>query len=90
MAEDKSRFRRFVEYLQAPPERVKANYNQSLGVDPLVYGYNTSSGYFQDKKLQEVGDGTGNSAVVACLNVLSTSFAEPSLKVYKKRIGGNG
>ena len=88
MAEDKSRFRRFVEYLQAPPERVKGlNYNQSLGVDPLVYGYNTSSGYFPDKKLQEVGDGTGNSAVVACLNVLSTSFAEPSLKVYKRENG---
>ena len=35
-----------------------------------------------------MGDGLGNSAVVACLNVLATSFAEPMLKSLRKDKNG--
>jgi len=87
MAEDKSFFKRAAEYLQAPPQRLTVKrgpldkYEQVQG---SVWGYNTQSGYFPQKLIDELGDGLGNSAVVACLNVLATSFAEPMLKVYKK------
>lgn len=87
MAEDKSFFKRAAEYLQAPPQRLNLKrgpldkYEQVQG---SVWGYNTQSGYFPQKLIDELGDGLGNSAVVACLNVLATSFAEPMLKVYKK------
>ena len=92
MAENKSRYRRFVEYLQAPSQRElgqKSFINQTnYSLDGQVYGYNSSSGFVPDKLLKEIGDGTGNSAVIACLNVLSTSFAEPRLKVYRE-VGNN-
>ena len=52
-------------------------------------GYNTESGYFDHKKLAELGDGTGNSAVVACLNVLATAFAEPSLLISSRNSEGD-
>jgi len=87
MAEEKSFFKRAAEYLQAPPQRLTVKrgpldkYEQVQG---SVWGYNTQSGYFPQKLIDELGDGLGNSAVVACLNVLATSFAEPMLKVYKK------
>ena len=87
MAEEKSFFKRAAEYLQAPPQRLNLKrgpldkYEQVQG---SVWGYNTQSGYFPQKLIDELGDGLGNSAVVACLNVLATSFAEPMLKVYKK------
>ena len=89
MAEEKKSFyRRTVEYLQAPSERqVKGfNYNQSTNssLDSSVFGYNTASGSIPQKLLEDIGEGTGNSAVVACLNVLATSYAEPQLKIYKK------
>ena len=92
MAEEKKSFyRRAVDYLQAPPERqVKGlNYNQSVNsaLDSAVFGYNTSSGSFPSQLVDDLGEGTGNSAVVACLNVLATSFAEPPLKVYKNNQG---
>ena len=87
----KSFYRRAVDYLQAPPERqVKGfAYNQSTNsaLDSAVFGYNTTSGSIPQKLLEDIGEGTGNSAVVACLNVLATSYAEPQLKVYKKDIG---
>jgi len=92
MAEEKSFYRRAVDYLQAPPERqVKGfAYNQSTNsaLDSAVFGYNTTSGSIPQKLLEDIGEGTGNSAVVACLNVLATSFAEPQLKVYKKESDG--
>ena len=93
MAEEKKSFyRRTVEYLQAPSEReVKGfNYNQSTNssLDSSVFGYNTTSGSIPQKLLEDIGEGTGNSAVVACLNVLATSFAEPQLKIYKKESEG--
>ena len=92
MAEEKKSFyRRAVDYLQAPPERqVKGlNYNQSVNsaLDSAVFGYNTTSGSFPSQLVDDLGEGTGNSAVVACLNVLATSFAEPPLKVYKNNQG---
>lgn len=93
MAEEKKSFyRRTVEYLQAPSERqVKGfNYNQSTNssLDSSVFGYNTTSGSIPQKLLEDIGEGTGNSAVVACLNVLATSYAEPQLKIYKKEAEG--
>ena len=95
MAEDnKSLYRRAVEYLQAPPQRnqnaevKRGPFDKYEQVQNSVWGYNTQSGYFPQKLIDELGDGLGNSAVVACLNVLATSFAEPQLKVYKKQEGG--
>jgi len=91
MAEDKSFYRKAVDYLQRPPQRLEVKrgpldkYEQVQG---SVWGYNTQSGYFPQKLIDDLGDGLGNSAVVACLNVLATSFAEPQLKVYIKNEQG--
>ncbi len=91
MADNKSFYRKAVDYLQAPSQRFEVKrgpldkYEQTQG---SVWGYNTQSGYFPQKLIEELGDGLGNSAVVACLNVLATSFAEPQLKVYKKNDQG--
>ena len=91
MAENKSFYRRAVDYLQRPPQRLDLKrgpldkYEQSQG---SVWGYNTTSGYFPDKLIEEMGDGLGNSAVVACINVLATSFAEAPLKIYQKTENG--
>ena len=85
---EKSFYRRAVDYLQAPSQRFEVKrgpldkYEQTQG---SVWGYNTTSGYFPDKLIEEMGDGIGNSAVVACINVLATSFAEAPLKVYQKQ-----
>jgi HK97 family phage portal protein len=93
MAENKSFYRRTVEYLQKPPQRladgVKRNpLDRYDSIQGSNWGFNTQSGYFPSKLIDEMGDGLGNSAVVACINVLATSFAEPSIKVYKKIDGG--
>ncbi len=93
MAEEKSFYRRAVDYLQAPSQR---GIGETKGspferYDSMLtsnYGYNTQSGHFPQKLIDDMGDGLGNSAVTACLNVLATSFAEPTLKVYKKIDGG--
>jgi len=88
---EKSFYRRAVDYLQAPSQRFEVKrgpldkYEQTQG---SVWGYNTTSGYFPDKLIEEMGDGIGNSAVVACINVLATSFAEAPLKVYQKTENG--
>ena len=89
MAENKSFLQRASEYLNRPSEaslRKMASYNQSLASsrDSSVYGYNTTAGFWETAELKEIGDGTANSAVVACLNVLATSFAEPALQVVKR------
>lgn len=89
MAENKSFLQRATEYLNRPSEaslRKMASYNQSLASsrDSSVYGYNTTAGFWETAELKEIGDGTANSAVVACLNVLATSFAEPQLQVVKR------
>jgi len=98
MAEQKSsRFQRALEFLNRPPERTvnklqneinNLNSKRDINLDPdrvdlngPVYGYNTNAGYFPNTN--DVGDGTGNSAVVACLEVLSTSFSEAQLEVYE-------
>ncbi len=93
MAEEKSFYRRAVDYLQAPSQR---GIGETKGspferYDSMLtsnYGYNTQSGHFPQKLIDDMGDGLGNSAVTACLNVLATSFAEPTLKIYKKIDGG--
>ena len=89
MAENKNFLQRATEYLNRPSEaslRKMANYNQSLSSsrDTSIYGYNTGAGFWETSSLKEIGDGTSNSAVVACLNVLSTSFSEPQLQVVKR------
>ena len=89
MAENKSFLQRASEYLNRPSEaslRKMASYNQSLASsrDSSVFGYNTTAGFWETSELKEIGDGTANSAVVACLNVLATSFAEPQLQVVKR------
>ena len=92
MAEEKSRFRRFVDYLNAPTQRQEqkiSRYNQSTSLDRAVYGYNTDSGYFPASMLDDIGDGSNNSAVVACLNVLATSFAEPRPMIFQDGAEGD-
>jgi len=89
MAEDKSFIARISDYLNRPSEaglRKMASYNQSLSSsrDTSIYGYNSTAGFWETEQLKEIGDGTANSAVVACLNVLATSFAEPQLQVVKR------
>ena len=89
MAENKSFLQRATEYLSKPSEaslRKMAGYNQSASSsrDSSIFGYNTSAGFWETADLKEIGDGTANSAVVACLNVLATSFAEPMLQVVKR------
>ena len=93
MAEEKkSFFRRSIDYLNAPTQRQQqkySRYNQQTSLDRAVYGYNTESGYFPTSLLDDIGDGSSNSAVVACLNVLATSFAEPRPMVFEDTDDGD-
>ena len=97
MAEDKSRFSKALDWLNAPTDaRIRreqkgliVNQTEYSFLNQAVMGYNTQSGYFDHKKLAELGDGTGNSAVIACLNVLATAFAEPSLLVSARNSEGD-
>ena len=85
--EDKSRFQKALDFFvpgRRAESKAQSNFNQLFGNDASIYGYNTSSGFFESDKLREIGDGSGNSAVVACLNVLATSFSEPKLKIVRK------
>tara|TARA_B100000900_G_scaffold327838_1_gene288030 strand:- start:2194 stop:4794 length:2601 start_codon:yes stop_codon:yes gene_type:complete len=99
MAEDKSRFSKALDWLNAPTDARIRRDQESKGLivnqteysflNQAVMGYNTQSGYFDHKKLAELGDGTGNSAVIACLNVLATAFAEPSILVSSRNSEGD-
>ena len=97
MAENKSRFSKALDWLNAPTDaRVRreqkgllVNQSEYSYLNQAVMGYNTQSGYFDHKKLAELGDGTGNSAVIACLSVLATSFAEPGLLVATRNSEGD-
>ena len=85
--EEKSRFQKALDFIVPgrgkEEEKAQSNYNQLFGNDASIYGYNTSSGFWESNKLKEIGDGSANSAVTACLNVLATSFSEPPLQVVK-------
>jgi HK97 family phage portal protein len=99
MAEDKTRFSKALDWLNSPTDaRVRREANQKGLVvnqseysylNQAVFGYNTTSGYFDHKTLAEVGDGTGNSAVIACLSVLATAFAEPNILVSSRNSEGD-
>ena len=86
--EEKSRFQKALDIFRPSQrgneEKIQSNYNQLYGNDASIFGYNTSSGFIESSKLKEIGDGSGNSAVIACLNVLSTSFSEPALQIVKR------
>ena len=88
MANELNAFQRFTKRLtpSGRDELKRLNFNQSLAsaLDRSVYGYNTQSGYFPSDKLEDIGNGSGNSAVAACLSVLATAFAEPKLNVMKE------
>lgn len=88
MAEELNAFQRFTKRFtpSGRQELKRLNFNQSLAsaLDRSVYGYNTQSGYFPSDKLEDIGNGSGNSAVAACLSVLATAFAEPKLNVFKE------
>ena len=88
MAEELSAFQKFTKRFtpSGRQELKRLNFNQSLAsaLDRSVYGYNTQSGYFPSDKLEDIGNGSGNSAVAACLSVLATAFAEPKLNVMKE------
>ncbi len=89
--ENKSRFQRIVDIIRpnSGGEKAQGRYNQNYGLDSSVYGYNTTSGFWETKQLEEIGDGSANSAVIACLNVLSTAFSEPMLQIVKMDEAGN-
>ena len=97
MAEDKSRFQKAVDWLNSPTSAQIRRQEKGLLLNQSQYsylgggqsGWNTTSGYFDHKMLKEIGDGTGNSAVIACLNVLSTAFAEPNLLVSTRNSEGD-
>ena len=85
--EEKSRFQKALDIFRPSrraEQKLQSNFNQLYGNDVSIFGYNTSSGFIESNKLKEIGDGSGNSAVVACLNVLATSFAEPKLQIVKR------
>ena len=92
MAEELNAFQRFTKrFTPSGREELKRlNFNQSLAsaLDRSVYGYNTQSGYFPSDKLEDIGNGSGNSAVAACLTVLATAFAEPKLQVFREDEAG--
>ena len=64
--EQKSFFRRTVEFLNSPTQRQVQNvqknsrYNQQTSLDRAVYGYNTDSGYWPISQLDDIGDGSNN------------------------------
>ena len=97
MAEEKSRFSKALDWLNAPTDArirreqkgITVNQQEYSFLNQAVFGYNTESGYFDHKKIAEIGDGTGNSAVVACLNVLATAFAEPGLLISTRNSEGD-
>ena len=68
MAENKSRFERAIDWLNTPTDaRIRReqkglliNQSEYSYLNQAVMGYNTQSGYFDHKKLAELGDGTGN------------------------------
>jgi len=86
--EEKNRFQKALDFIIPrrgnSEQKLQGNFNQHFGNDASIYGYNSSAGFFESQKLKEIGDGSGNSAVVACLNVLATSFSEPKLQVIRK------
>ena len=47
----------------------------------VVFPFNTDAGFFSGTNQMSP---EGNSAALACLNVLGTAFSEPPLKVYLK------
>ena len=52
----------------------------------VVFPFNTDAGYFSGVNQMSP---EGNSAALACLNVLGTAFSEPPLKVYLKTQEGD-
>ena len=52
----------------------------------VVFPFNTDAGYFSGVNQMSP---EGNSAALACLNVLGTAFSEPPLKVYLKNQEGD-
>ena len=64
-----------------PQETVEKKDFGSFPTSQIVYPFNTDTGFFSgaDEMSPE-----GNSAALACLNVLGTAFSEPPLEVYLK------
>ena len=90
MAKDRNRFQKAFDAIRGREDKVRqSSYNQMFGNDLSVYGYNTTAGFWETEQLKEIGDGSANSAVIACLNVLSTAFSEPTLNVVKEDTFGN-
>ena len=68
--------------------RNQEKYYNFFADDDMVYnnrsflqGWNSKAGAFD---VSEIGDGSSNSAVVACLQTLGTSFAEPKMCIKTK------
>jgi HK97 family phage portal protein len=91
--QNKSRFQRVRDFVtgnrNTEEKKFQGRYNQTYSLDSSIYGYNTTSGFWETKQLEEIGDGSANSAVIACLNVLSTAFSEPMLQIVKMDNDGN-
>ena len=54
--EEKSRFQKALDFIRpnrGAEEKAQSNYNQLFGNDASIYGYNTSSGFWESNKLKE-------------------------------------
>ena len=63
----------------------KKSYN-NFPTSQVVFPFNTDAGFFSGTNQMSP---EGNSAALACLNVLGTAFSEPPLKVYLKSTEGD-
>jgi len=72
-------------FSQQEAQTEKKTYN-NFPTSQVVFPFNTDAGFFSGTNQMSP---EGNSAALACLNVLGTAFSEPPLKVYLKSIEGD-
>ena len=70
---------------QQEAQTEKKSYN-NFPTSQVVFPFNTDAGFFSGTNQMSP---EGNSAALACLNVLGTAFSEPPLKVYLKSTEGD-
>ena len=70
---------------QQEAQTEKKSYN-NFPTSQVVFPFNTDAGFFSGTNQMSP---EGNSAALACLNVLGTAFSEPPLKVYLESTEGD-
>ena len=66
--------------------RVDTKSYNNFPTSQVVFPYNTEIGYFSGTNQMSP---EGNSAALACLNVLGTAFSEPPIEVYQNSPEGS-